>query len=178
MVQYYAFPAPREDLYRDLAMEDITLPTARPFAEFRCAATKFDYGMSLDSVKEKIRAQWLKELKKPRNPAFGVDENEVTIALAQCVHAYVVLEDTAKMLLQLKKSFNLLDGDISERISYNYQLFAYLNMLICMRAEGTYVQILTDGKEHWLTHDDERLRDNAKWVDSQHTIYNRLLEKK
>lgn len=174
MVQYYVFPAPRLDLFKDLNVDDISRPDVLPFAEMRCAATKYTEGMTLDQVRKKIEVQWVKELTKPRSKCFRVKEEMAKKALAKCLHAYVVLEDTAKNLLELKKSWTLHIRDDLPETFYRYRLFSYLNMLICMRAEGTWVEILTDGKESWLTSEDKRLRDATYLMSKTHMIYHRL----
>lgn len=176
MVQYYVFPAPRPDLFANLDMDDVKLPHVRPFAELRCSATKYTEGMTLDQVRKKILAQWLKELDKPRHKGFKVTQEMAQKALEDCLHAYVVLDDTAKMLLELKKSCNLFREDAEEYTFYERRLFSYLNMLICMRAEGTWVEILTDGKESWLTSENQQMREATYLMSKNHMIYHRLTD--
>lgn len=177
-MQYYAFPAPKPDLFRNLKMEDTLGSFVRPFAEFRCAATKFESGMTLDQVKKKILTQWLKEVEKPRASCFKADSEMAKIAMSECLHAYIVLDDTAKMLLTLKKSYELFEGDRAEAKCYTNRLFAYLNMLLCAGAEGTFVEILTDGRDSWLTSEHEEMRKAARLIGKDHTTHRRLLETK
>lgn len=167
MVQYYAFPAPFEDLFEDLDFEGIR-KYALPFALLKCAGTKFEYGMTNADVKKKVLARWLKEYKE--SGGFPFTEGEMASILNKSEHSYVIFADTARMLLALKKSYLDIEGD-------NTQLHAYYNMLQCMRADGTYVQILTDGRKTWEQHSSQVFQRQAINVDKDHMIYDRLTGK-
>lgn len=181
MQKYYAIPAPRDDLFRDLMLDDFHYTedyvVNSCFVFTKCLGIKFEYGMDLLDVKKKLESKWLKEanknLQRTPTPEF------IRQALQRCCHAYIVFEDTAKMLTQLKKGWmQTSTDDVCFENVRAARILCYFNMLTCLHSEGTFVQLLTEGREVWLTSDDERLRQNAKWISKDHTIHKRLTGEK
>lgn len=182
-MQYYVFPAPKSDLFRDLYVDDLATSTTLPFVNMKCTAVKYQKGMTLDQVRQKIRVRWLEELSKfDRREVTLITEEIIEMTISNCIHGYIVLDDTARMLLKLKRSHEYYVGASEEKIlpfiSQRLRQFSYLNMLFCLHSEGTFVEILTDGRESWLTSENDSMRTAALMMSRRHTISNRLIREK
>lgn len=165
MVEFYVFPAPRNALFGNPDYDSVRKANAIAFADFSCAAVKYKEGMTISDVMQKVKRKWLKQFEStPVRASNEAGEESIEEAVKSCLHGYIVLEETAKMLLMLKKSYQLCRDDQEMWQVRRDRFLSYLNMLLCMRAEGTYVDVLTDGKETWLTHEDERLRKVAHLI--------------
>lgn len=171
LIPYFAVVAPPLDLFKELSFDEVI---ATGFPAFNTHIAKFEYGVPLSEYRLKFKKKWEEEATQWKQEPFPDALKNALTNLDQMLHAYVVLDNEAKMCQALRKGYQSLGVPDGPRFKW----FAYYQMLTAISARGSFVQILTDGNRAWSTHSDERLRICHSIPSKDDMIFGRLTEQR
>lgn len=191
MQLYYVIPAPQRVLFEDLTFDQFWQdPACKTFALRNCFALKYQEGITLETVREKIISQWTDEI---TNKPFtwevdrGLELSEhARILKEECLHAYIVFSENAKAYAQMRKacrSTTLLGDADYDKVLYTsakgsslQKIRAYSAYMTFLSAAVDFSRILTDGSKTWLQHSNPLVKESAGRVDKDCMMYSRLTD--
>lgn len=192
MQLYYVILAPKRVLFEDLTFDQFWQdPACKAFALRNCFALKYQEGMTLDIIREKIASQWTEEISsKPFSWEVENKELEllehVRILKEECLHAYIVFNENAKAYAQMRKacrSTTLLGEADYDKVLYTsvkgsalQKIRAYSAYMTFISAAVDFSRILTDGSKVWTQHHDPLINESAGRIDKDCMMYSRLTE--